>query len=253
LKKISTKSLWMLLNKAQAVVHKTSRKNVTSIFRFFLLSCLFDGCHGWKNDIQLKRTALKQKNKKHSHTGKEPEAHKVKKGLLSCDSDAPQVGSPRFDSICVLKVNRRKTNRRKTRTYCISFDHDRTVFRPWVCPQSEPGLWWKCQAVSWHMLQFVRDSEGTERQPDQGEGNFLCLDESRKILYSKRAILKKKKTETYAGPNKCLTLILLTWRIWWAPNNASRWQMGFNSAFKGLTEGVCFFLENIYFTLSNKN
>jgi len=31
-----------------------------------------------------------------------------------------------------------------------------------------------------------------------------------------------------------LTLILLTWRIWWAPNNASRWQVGFNSAFKGL-------------------
>ena len=33
---------------------------------------------------------------------------------------------------------------------------------------------------------------------------------------------------------QCLTLILLTWRIWWAPNNASRWQMGFNLAFKGL-------------------
>ena len=31
-----------------------------------------------------------------------------------------------------------------------------------------------------------------------------------------------------------LTLIPLTCRIWWAPNNASRWQMGFNSAFKGL-------------------
>jgi len=31
-----------------------------------------------------------------------------------------------------------------------------------------------------------------------------------------------------------LTLILLTWRIWWARNNASKWQMGFNSAFKGL-------------------
>jgi len=29
-----------------------------------------------------------------------------------------------------------------------------------------------------------------------------------------------------------LTLILLTWRIWWVPNNASRWQMGFNLAFK---------------------
>ena len=32
----------------------------------------------------------------------------------------------------------------------------------------------------------------------------------------------------------CLTLILLKWKIWWASNNASRWQMGFNSAFKGL-------------------
>jgi hypothetical protein len=32
-----------------------------------------------------------------------------------------------------------------------------------------------------------------------------------------------------------LILILLTWRIWWAPNNASRWQMGFNWVFKGLT------------------
>ena len=31
-----------------------------------------------------------------------------------------------------------------------------------------------------------------------------------------------------------LTLTLLTWRIWWAPNNASKWQMGFNLAFKGL-------------------
>jgi len=24
-----------------------------------------------------------------------------------------------------------------------------------------------------------------------------------------------------------LTLIPLTWRIWWAPNNASKWRMGF--------------------------
>ena len=35
-----------------------------------------------------------------------------------------------------------------------------------------------------------------------------------------------------------LTLILLTWRIWWAPNNASKWQMGFNSAFRGLNRTV---------------
>jgi len=32
----------------------------------------------------------------------------------------------------------------------------------------------------------------------------------------------------------CLTLILLTWSIRWAPNNVRKWQMGFNSVFKGL-------------------
>jgi hypothetical protein len=39
-----------------------------------------------------------------------------------------------------------------------------------------------------------------------------------------------------------LTLILLTWRIWWAPNNASKWQMGFNSAFKGLSFNVLIYI-----------
>ena len=33
---------------------------------------------------------------------------------------------------------------------------------------------------------------------------------------------------------KRLTLILLTWRIWWASNNVSGWQMGFNLAFRWL-------------------
>ena len=32
-----------------------------------------------------------------------------------------------------------------------------------------------------------------------------------------------------------LTLTLLTWTKWRAPTNASKWRMGFNSAFKGLT------------------
>ena len=36
-----------------------------------------------------------------------------------------------------------------------------------------------------------------------------------------------------------LTLILLTWTIWWAPTNASKWRMGFNSAFKGLQFMTC--------------
>ena len=32
-----------------------------------------------------------------------------------------------------------------------------------------------------------------------------------------------------------LTLTLLTWTIWRAPTSASKWRMGFNSAFKGLS------------------
>ena len=45
---------------------------------------------------------------------------------------------------------------------------------------------------------------------------------------------------TFVGIYNCLlsqctlTLILLTWTIWRAPTNASKWRMGFNSAFKGL-------------------
>ena len=35
-----------------------------------------------------------------------------------------------------------------------------------------------------------------------------------------------------------LTLTLLTWTIWRTHTNASKWRMGFNSAFKGLTQFV---------------
>jgi len=52
------------------------------------------------------------------HTGIELEARYVQKGRLSCDSDAPQVVSARSDSTRVVKVNRRKNNRRKTRPRC---------------------------------------------------------------------------------------------------------------------------------------
>jgi len=43
-------------------------------------------------------------------------------GHLSYDSDAPQVRSAQSDSTRVIKVNRHKTNRRKTRPCCIRFE-----------------------------------------------------------------------------------------------------------------------------------
>jgi len=50
-----------------------------------------------------------------------------------------------------------------------------------------------------------------------------------------------------------LTLTLLTWRIWWALNNASKWQMRFNSAFNELRRwkhskiyGILFYKQRIF-------
>ena len=65
-----------MLKKVQAVVQKTSRKNVTStvlIFVFFSVFLMNVMCG--KNTVNLKRTALKWEKKKHMHIEKEPEAH----------------------------------------------------------------------------------------------------------------------------------------------------------------------------------
>jgi hypothetical protein len=40
-----------------------------------------------------------------------------------------------------------------------------------------------------------------------------------------------------AGWSVKVTLIQLMWKIWWALYNASKWHLGFNSAFKGLMFG----------------
>jgi hypothetical protein len=48
-------------------------------------------------------------------------------------------------------------------------------------------------------------------------------------LYASSTLLFVQKMQTFW----ILTLILLTWRLWWA-NNAWKLQMGFNSAFKEL-------------------
>ena len=55
-----------------------------------------------------------------------------------------------------------------------------------------------------------------------------------KVLGARVATQSKFQTED----PEILTLILLIWSIGWAPNNVSKWQMGFNSAFKGLSATV---------------
>jgi len=58
---------------------------------------------------------------------------------LSSNSDAPQVGGAQSDSTRVVKVNRHKTNRRKTRPYCITklqgeflLHHTPELIRSWA-------------------------------------------------------------------------------------------------------------------------
>jgi hypothetical protein len=52
-----------------------------------------------------------------------------------------------------------------------------------------------------------------------------------------RMVASLRRSEGTGTKEDELTLTLLTWRIWWAPSNASKWQMGFNLAFKWLSTG----------------
>ena len=58
-----------------------------------------------------------------------------------------------------------------------------------------------------------------------------------KIIYNLVVSIERQKeieVKRVLYATQYLTLILLTWTIWRAPTNASKWRMGFNSAFKGL-------------------
>ena len=68
--------------------------------------------------------------------------------------------------------------------------------------------------------------------------HLLALLETHRILHVSRL----RVNSAFKGFKYPLTLTLLTWRIWWAPNNASRWQVGFNWAFKGLNSLLKIFL-----------
>jgi hypothetical protein len=59
------------------------------------------------------------------------------------------------------------------------------------------------------------------------------------MMYHTNNLLHKKNYITWS-----LTLILLTLTIGWGPNNASKWQMEFNSAFKGLNTMCYFYLQS---------
>ena len=78
----------------------------------------------------------------------------------------------------------------------------------------------------------------TEMGFEAGNWIKLALGESAWANYCEHEITRFMTARSFFWTSwvtvSFLTLTLLTWRIWWAPNNVRRWQMGFNSAFKGL-------------------
>jgi len=67
----------------------------------------------------------------------------------------------------------------------------------------------------------------------------LWVNTSCRVLREVSAFLRNLRRQNGKGlwPRYTLTLNPPTWRIRWAPNNASKWHMGFNSAFKVLIGG----------------
>ena len=85
------------------------------------------------------------------------------------------------------------------------------------------GRWRKRLVNSWHqhmLLQTVKDATRLDVRNPVSRQKFM--------LTSKLITLAQ-------------IAFTLTWRIWWAPNNVSKSQMGFNSAFKGLMVSPGFF------------
>ena len=73
-----------------------------------------------------------------------------------------------------------------------------------------------------------------------------CLDRDSNRLPSENKLELLPLQQTWRNNGytfvQLLTLILLTWTIWRAPTNASKWRMGFNSAFEGLIRVISKFL-----------
>ena len=91
-------------------------------------------------------------------------------------------------------------------------------------------------------LQFVEMSETTQTTKEYHIPNCLNPQQHRCENLNSRKIsplLRRVtlcKSKLFVQLPTVLTLILLMWRKGWAPNDASKWQMGFNSAFKGLID-----------------
>ena len=172
--------------------------------------------------------------------------------------------------MCFARTCRRKEPlTRTTKTYFLSV----LVFRvSWGLMSSQPWLWRStstgvCRLTFWYKIYTYTVKKEAVRSPEtsvcfslstqrheQGTCNLhfkYCLLRTKNcgrktvfanfrnlcvyvMKYSDECICRNGSDSCELYDRGWLTLNTLTCKIWWAPNKASRWQMGFNSAFKGL-------------------
>ena len=91
-----------------------------------------------------------------------------------------------------------------------------------------------------HCMQLM-ETASTDTKPKQT--SLLSFEKHRRYagtvtkMSVQHSQWKTERTHTHTAHTHTLTsltLTLLTWTIWRVPTNASKWRMGFNSAFKGL-------------------
>jgi len=101
---------------------------------------------------------------------------------------------------------------------CIPYSHPYRITSTKCRVNTVVSSWWWAHSRPKHV------------EIDKYTKNKLCT----KLALFTRLYRNVRSTKHKILDSCLLTLILLTWRIWWAPNNASRWQVGFNLTFKGL-------------------
>jgi len=108
------------------------------------------------------------------------------------------------------------------------------------CPLWQPSQLYPCLELNFNhallQLRPAKPSLAILRALYCFKRRFCCTG-WRRVVASRRFSLfpilyLEIRTRMEVPPPQCvLTLILLTWRIWWDLINARKWQMGFDSAF----------------------
>ena len=97
-----------------------------------------------------------------------------------------------------------------------------------------------------HRLKLMIRLSLEAQQCDVHQDDQICLLTDHTTISLQQNLLQKASlTCSFRNCITILTLTLLTWTIWRAPTNASKWRMGFNSAFKGLRH-VSLLLKSVF-------